>query len=368
MKTKETNRSVEPVEDRREPFTLHNWEEGLRWRQLLASSAMHLLGALVLAALSALFIPVILEPDQNIQISFLSDAPIEDEPLVIPETKPPVSKPIPEPKPAPVPAPPPRPDAIPPLEVVEAPKPKPAAPAVPEPPPAKVVASAGFDEPKPVKSAPPKAEVRTDLFAQPSSADPDLKAPARNVQTGGFGDPEGIVGEPTRQRTARASLGAFDLPAGPGQGNGSGGARGARGTIASTGFGDQGAAPAPGSASAPRDAVQRAGFAEATAPAQAARSKPRAVQSATLPVEILSKPAPAYTEEARRKRLEGEVVLEVLFTAGGHTQVLRVVSGLGAGLDESAVRAAEKIQFKPARRDGQPVDYTATVRILFQLA
>ena len=89
--------------------------------------------------------------------------------------------------------------------------------------------------------------------------------------------------------------------------------------------------------------------------------------AATFPVEIVSKPKPAYTEEARKKHLEGEVVLEVLFSASGRTQVVRIVSGLGSGLDESAVRAAEKILFKPARRDGQLVDYTAVVRILFQL-
>ncbi len=52
----------------------------------------------------------------------------------------------------------------------------------------------------------------------------------------------------------------------------------------------------------------------------------------------------------------------------GELRVLRVIGGLGHGLDEAAVEAAEKIRFKPARRNGQPVDHTATLRVLFRLA
>ena len=53
-----------------------------------------------------------------------------------------------------------------------------------------------------------------------------------------------------------------------------------------------------------------------------------------------------YTEEARKLKLEGEVLLRVLFTAGGEPRVLEVVRGLGHGLDETAIRAGEP----PARR------------------
>jgi TonB family protein len=48
--------------------------------------------------------------------------------------------------------------------------------------------------------------------------------------------------------------------------------------------------------------------------------------------------------------------------------VSHVVSGLGHGLDESAVRAAQQIKFKPAKREGQPVDFPARVRIEFRMA
>jgi len=66
--------------------------------------------------------------------------------------------------------------------------------------------------------------------------------------------------------------------------------------------------------------------------------------------------------------LEGEILLRVLFTAAGEVRVLDVVRGLGHGLDETAARAAQQIKFRPAQRDGQPVDSTATVHIVFQLA
>jgi TonB family protein len=86
------------------------------------------------------------------------------------------------------------------------------------------------------------------------------------------------------------------------------------------------------------------------------------------PVEILFKPTPAYSQEARRLQVEGEVVLQVVFSASGTLRDLRVVRGLGHGLDEAALSAAEQIRFKPALRDGEPVDTAATLRFLFKLA
>jgi len=48
--------------------------------------------------------------------------------------------------------------------------------------------------------------------------------------------------------------------------------------------------------------------------------------------------------------------------------VNRVVKGLGHGLDESAMKAAEQIKFKPAMSNGHPVDFPAVVHIVFQMA
>jgi TonB family protein len=88
----------------------------------------------------------------------------------------------------------------------------------------------------------------------------------------------------------------------------------------------------------------------------------------TTSVEITFKPNPVYTDEARNLRLEGEVLLEVQFLATGQLHVNRVVRGLGHGLDEAATAAANKMRFKAALRNGQPVDSTAVVHVVFQLA
>lgn len=88
----------------------------------------------------------------------------------------------------------------------------------------------------------------------------------------------------------------------------------------------------------------------------------------TIPAEITFKPRPVYTEEGRRLKVEGEVLIEVVFSATGQIRILRVVQGLGHGLDESAMRAAEQIQFKPALKNGQPSDFQAVLHIVFQLA
>ncbi len=87
-----------------------------------------------------------------------------------------------------------------------------------------------------------------------------------------------------------------------------------------------------------------------------------------VPAEILSKPTPIYTQEARSMRIEGEVLLEVVLEASGSLKVVRVVRGLGHGLDDNAVKAAEQIHFKPAMRDGQPADSTVVLHVIFQLA
>jgi TonB family protein len=85
------------------------------------------------------------------------------------------------------------------------------------------------------------------------------------------------------------------------------------------------------------------------------------------PVEILYKPRPAYTKEARQQKIEGEVLLEVVFTASGPLHVNRIVKGLNYGLNDMALAAAQHIQFHPAKRDGQPYDCADLVHIIFEL-
>ena len=204
------------------------------------------------------------------------------------------------------------------------------------------------------------------LFDSGSSAKPTIKAPVKEVQTGGFGDPNGVAGKSEQERKITvASVGAFELPSGPGKGNGAAGAHGKPGVVASAGFGDGASGTGSGDRN-PRGTVSTGGFGDATTTqALAKRTSPAA--DAT-PVEILFKPRPAYTPEARRLGIEGEVLLDVMFAASGEIRVVKVVRGLGHGLDESAQRAAQQIRFNPAKREGRPYDSDAVVHIVFALA
>jgi TonB family protein len=197
-----------------------------------------------------------------------------------------------------------------------------------------------------------------------------LKLPRQKIQTGGFGDPNGIPGQAkdnTQMNVAR--LGSFDRPEGPGSGNGTADQHGAKGLVASAGFGNGIAGSAEGNNAAGNGEVRSAGFAGAESMTHAVPHQELQPQAASYePVEITEKPDPAYTDEARRLHIQGDVLLRVVFTASSHVRVLSVEHGLGHGLDQAAIRAAEQIQFKPARRDGRAVDTTATLHILFQLA
>jgi len=82
---------------------------------------------------------------------------------------------------------------------------------------------------------------------------------------------------------------------------------------------------------------------------------------------VLSKPDVQYTAEARQLRIQGDVILRARFTSSGQVVVLGIVRGLGHGLDEEARQAAEGIRFRPATRNGQPVDLTTNIITSFQL-
>jgi TonB family protein len=85
-------------------------------------------------------------------------------------------------------------------------------------------------------------------------------------------------------------------------------------------------------------------------------------------VVINAKPKPGYTREARRNGIQGFVVFKVLLSGDGKVSRVRVVKGLPGGLTENAIRAACKIEFKPAMKDGQPVSQWLTVEYVFRLA
>ena len=209
--------------------------------------------------------------------------------------------------------------------------------------------------------------VNTGLFG--GAGEPaTTKRPADQVQTGGFGSPQGLPGRAQGDSPGNvAKLGSFGLPDGPGVGNGTGGAHGIRGVIASAGFGSGIAGGRGGNGNGGRVAM---GSFETVAQVTQVPTKNSHAQQPVefLPVEIFSKPTPAYTEEARHLGIQGEVALSVVFEASGAIKVIGVVKSLGHGLDQAAVQAAAQIRFKPALRDGKPADFPATLRIEFRLA
>lgn len=339
-------------------------ETKIRRGVFAVSTTVQVALAVALAALPLLF-PESLSMRMIYQVTPIA-APVTEVPVPDehPVEQPKAPKAVPEPV-----APPPAPKVIAPHALI-APKPRvlnpheqeAAAPKLDS-----VLTAAKFDVPldQPVK---PREPVKTGMLNTGSDAQPTLKAAVEKVQTGGFGDPQGLAApQSPAQHGNVARVGSFDLPSGPGYGNGSGGANGARGVVASSGFGNGIAVPP--AANANRGSVRSGGFGAVTV-APEAKAAPKQAESAPAvqPVVILEKPDPVYTDEARRLRIEGEVLVEVIFRASGQVQTVRVVKGLGHGLDEAALRAAEQIRFKPALQQGQAVDFPAVAHIVFQLA
>jgi TonB family protein len=217
----------------------------------------------------------------------------------------------------------------------------------------------------------PREAVKTGVMTGGSSAVPTIEKPVAldKVQTGGFGDPNGVTGPSDPNK--RSNIGQFGnpaLPPGPGYGNGTGGANGQRGVVASTGFGNGVAIP-PSGGGRRSGSVQSTSFSNQNDQVIEAPKKKADDAQAVESVVILAKPKPVYSAEALKLNIEGEVLLDVIFPASGaEVRVNRVVKGLGHGLDEAAIRAAEQIKYKPAMSNGHPVDFPAVIHIVFQMA
>jgi TonB family protein len=222
-------------------------------------------------------------------------------------------------------------------------------------------------KPKPVLEPPTVVEVRLaaslPLFetAPPRRVELSLEPKlALQVHTGAFGDLEGVTPNPNAQRPATIAIHGVSF--GSGISNGVSGARN-RGPAASAGFGSGGV----GGGAGTHGTVVEAGFStNQFGSGTTLQQHPQ--ELAATPIVILSKPLPSYTAEARRLKIEGDVTLQVRFTASGLIQVLRVVRGLGHGLDEQARIAIEHIRFSPATKDGHLVDEVSVIRVTFQLA
>jgi protein TonB len=85
------------------------------------------------------------------------------------------------------------------------------------------------------------------------------------------------------------------------------------------------------------------------------------------PPALLREVKPVYTEDGRRRGVEGEVVLEVVVRSDGTVGAVQVLRGLGSGLDHRATDAVRQWRFSPARRYGTPVDVLVEVAVEFRL-
>jgi periplasmic protein TonB len=82
---------------------------------------------------------------------------------------------------------------------------------------------------------------------------------------------------------------------------------------------------------------------------------------------VIFKVDPEYSEEARKAKYSGTVMLSVVVDAEGHARDVHVVKSLGMGLDEKAIEAVEKWKFKPGMKGGQAVNVRATIEVNFRL-
>lgn len=89
--------------------------------------------------------------------------------------------------------------------------------------------------------------------------------------------------------------------------------------------------------------------------------------SGITPPSIVREVKPDYTEEARRRGIEGDVVLEIVVRSDGSVGDVHLLQGLGAGLDQRAIDAVRQWRFNPARRLGTPVDVMVEVAVEFKL-
>jgi TonB family protein len=286
--------------------------------------------------------------------------------LIVPTTPPPLPK-VKVPPPPKLPPPPQPPKIQLDVQKIQMPKPK------PEPKPIQMEAKLAMPVIKEAKPAiilapQPKAALTAAMPAQDDKVKPST-APVHLGQTFGV--------TPNPNATRPATIAAIGNPyggmqgpavaphgvvgsAGIGNGLKAGSNAGVVGKVASAGI-----PGATGTANGSYGKVASAGIPAATTVAVA--QKIAAVPQETT-LELISKPSVQYTAEAKQLKVQGDVVLRVTFLANGQVSVQGVLRGLGHGLDEEARRVAQQIRFRPATRDGRPVDLTTNITITFQLA
>ena len=147
-----------------------------------------------------------------------------------------------------------------------------------------------------------------------------LEAPEFNINASEIGDPMGKPGP-----LSGGPGGPFGIGRGPGSGIGDGPGNGANGAVSYKGLG------------------------------------------ITQEPKLLHTEEPEYSEEARKARYQGTVLLAIDVDASGHVANVRVLRSLGLGLDEKAKEAVLKWKFRPAMASGRPVTAPAQVAVTFHL-
>ena len=88
---------------------------------------------------------------------------------------------------------------------------------------------------------------------------------------------------------------------------------------------------------------------------------------ATTPPVLIFQVEPEFSDEARKAKYQGMVLLAIEVDTSGYPANIRVLQGLGMGLDEKAMEAVSRWRFRPGLRNGRPVVTSATVQVSFRL-
>jgi len=222
----------------------------------------------------------------------------------------------------------------------------------------------------PIPISIPQQIVKTDVFSSETLASTTIAITPQTIQLGGFGAATGIVAEENKGSPIKIRLDSFDHSAvSKPELNVSNVSKGDKAPPLAN-FENRTATPERINAvNANQKFIHDAGFEQIKPETIVVR--PKLMESSmpkTISAEIILKPNPIYTDEARPLRIEGEVLLDVVFESRGKVRVIRVISGLGHGLDEAAIRAAERIRFIPAQHGNEAIDFSAVLHILFRLA
>lgn len=201
--------------------------------------------------------------------------------------------------------------------------------------------------------AAPKPPITTPL---PAPTVAEVHPPVVKIGTFGAADAPQPVISPTPHPAAAVVVGSFGTPSATTSNNPRGNA------VVATHFGSSAGVTLPTG----HPTVTPAGFSSHIGSA----STPGTVttQSQTHSPTVTFVPHPTYTQDAKAKRIEGDVAVNVIFLASGQVQVLGVVHSLDPGLDKEALNVAQKIKFTPATRNNAPVDFNTVVHIKFQLS